>query len=195
MVLAQTLKLAYIDGKVEKISHPLHCDSCVILSHYSDVLGTDHKPLQACTYEGSFSLLFHSFCSLIAFRTYMLHNSVLQVFPPLLPILWIRKHIRGWAVRWAISQLLPIVLHQGGPAHQLHGSELLKKIPRKKRKMVYLSNPTRRANASHSRLGKAVFLKKRKTTVQVEYRTSLHLEKKKGPVLWTGWKDVLRMLS
>lgn len=62
--------------------------------------------------------------------TYMLHHSVLQVFPPLLSLLWVREDVCGRAVSWALSQLLPIILHQGGPAHQLHSGELLQKVPR-----------------------------------------------------------------
>lgn len=61
--------------------------------------------------------------------TYMLHHSVLQVLPPFLPFLWIREHICRWAVGWALSQLLPIILHQTGPAHQLHSGELLQQVP------------------------------------------------------------------
>lgn len=60
---------------------------------------------------------------------YMLHHSVLEVFPPLLALFWIRKDICGRAVRWALSQLFPIILHQGGPAHQLHSGELFQKVP------------------------------------------------------------------
>lgn len=64
-------------------------------------------------------------------ETYMLHHSVLQVLPPFLRFLWIREHICGWAVGWALSQLLPIILHQSGPAHQLHSGELLQQVPGK----------------------------------------------------------------
>lgn len=62
--------------------------------------------------------------------TYMLHHSVLQILPPLLPLLWIRKDVCGRAVGWALSQLLPIILHQRGPAHQLHSGELFQKVPK-----------------------------------------------------------------
>lgn len=59
----------------------------------------------------------------------MLYHSVLQILPPFLSLLGIRKDIRGRAVGWAVSQLLPIILNQWGPAHQLHCGELFQKVP------------------------------------------------------------------
>lgn len=59
----------------------------------------------------------------------MFHHSVLQVLPPLLALLCVGEDVCGGAVGRALSQLLPIILHQGGPAHQLHGGELLQKVP------------------------------------------------------------------
>lgn len=35
----QTTQTTYIDRQIEKLSHPLHCYPCVILGHYSDILG------------------------------------------------------------------------------------------------------------------------------------------------------------
>ncbi|TNN54187.1 hypothetical protein EYF80_035615 [Liparis tanakae] len=40
------------------------------------------------------------------------------------------EDVCGRTVSGALSQLLPIILHQGGPAHQLHRGELLQKVPR-----------------------------------------------------------------
>lgn len=65
--------------------------------------------------------------------TYMLHHSVLQVLPPVLPLFWIREDDSGGAVSGAFSQFLPIVLYQGGPAHQLHSGELFQKFSGKDR--------------------------------------------------------------
>lgn len=61
--------------------------------------------------------------------THVFHHSVLQILPPLLALLCVGEDVRGGAVGRALSQLLPIILHQGGPAHQLHGGELLQKVP------------------------------------------------------------------
>lgn len=59
----------------------------------------------------------------------MFHHSVLQILPPLLALLCVGEDVCGGAVGRALSQLLPIILHQGGPAHQLHGGELFQKVP------------------------------------------------------------------
>ncbi len=68
-------------------------------------------------------------CCAYLHLTYMLHHSVLQVLPPFLSLFCVREDVCGGAVRWALSQLLAIILHQGGPAHQLHSGELLQKLP------------------------------------------------------------------
>lgn len=62
----------------------------------------------------------------------MLDHSVFKVLPSLLSILIVGKDISGRTVRRALAQLLPIILHQRGPAHQLHGGELLQEIPDEK---------------------------------------------------------------
>lgn len=67
-------------------------------------------------------------------HTHMFHHSVLQILPPLLAFFCVREDVCGGAVRWAFSQLLPIILHQGGPAHQLHGGELFQKVPKNERR-------------------------------------------------------------
>lgn len=71
----------------------------------------------------------------------MLHHSVLQILPSLFALLWIWKDVCGRAFRWALTQLLPIILHQGGPAHQLHRGKLFQKVPMNGRWRYYKNLP------------------------------------------------------
>ena len=62
-------------------------------------------------------------------RTHVFHHPVLQVPPPLLPLLAGGEDVSGGVVFGTFPQLCPVVFHHGGPAHQLHCGELLQELP------------------------------------------------------------------